>query len=425
MIPGLTLHGWSVPRVLSAVAGAGMMAGSAVTTGHYYAARYPAARAVPAPCDLVSWLSCDSAVLSAAGTVAGVPLGWFGLLLGAMVLLGALLPSLALERTNRALAVINGAAVLGLFGYSVFALQSLCLPCLVYGGSSMLSLALFVTWRDTQPGSSFLPAPAHAGVAAAVALTGAWSLGEYQSAVQQADDSVLSVRAVSSFYALPQVPWPSEISRYRSVSSTDDFEAAPIRIVEFADPQCIDCRVFHTQIRQLEREFPGAINVAYQFFPLEAACNDVVAKDKFVGSCDLSYMLAWAPDRFRDLHDEIYDNMRAAGDAAWRADFARRHGLAAALTDAGVRDRVHRLIRTGAEFEKTSEQYAHGIRSTPTLIINGRMIIGTLPLEQLRAIFRALIDEHENGGAAFMENWIDAGCVLDLDDGPPTPCGAK
>ena len=38
-----------------------------------------------------------------------------------------------------------------------------------------------------------------------------------------------------------------------------------------------------------------------------------------------------------------------------------------------------RIIATGAEYEKTSDQFAHGIRSTPTLIVNNRMIIGTLP----------------------------------------------
>ena len=55
----------------------------------------------------------------------------------------------------------------------------------------------------------------------------------------------------------------------------------------------------------------------------------------------------------------------------------------------------------------TSDQYAHGIRSTPTLILNNRMIIGTLPYEQLRAIFQALVDEHN--GQGFIENWVDTG----------------
>jgi hypothetical protein len=41
------------------------------------------------------------------------------------------------------------------------------------------------------------------------------------------------------------------------------------------------------------------------------------------------------------------------------------------------------------------------------MIINGRMIIGTLPYEHMRAIFRALVDESE-GGKKFLENWVPA-----------------
>ena len=58
-----------------------------------------------------------------------------------------------------------------------------------------------------------------------------------------------------------------------------------------------------------------------------------------------------------------------------------------------------------AEYEKTSDKYAHGIRSTPTLIINNRMIIGTLPYGHLKAIFQALVEERE-GGKKFLENWV-------------------
>ena len=115
-------------------------------------------------------------------------------------------------------------------------------------------------------------------------------------------------------------------------------------------------------------------------------------------------MAAYDPEKFNSLVDELFANTRAARDPAWRAEFAKRHGVEAALEDQATKDLVHRLIRTGAEYEQTSDQYAHGIRSTPTMIINGRMVIGTLPLEQLRAIFQALVDEAE--GRRFIESWV-------------------
>ena len=39
-------------------------------------------------------------------------------------------------------------------------------------------------------------------------------------------------------------------------------------------------------------------------------------------------------------------------------------------------------------------------------LINNRMIIGTFPYEQLRAIFQALVDEEEGEGK-FMESWVE------------------
>jgi hypothetical protein len=43
------------------------------------------------------------------------------------------------------------------------------------------------------------------------------------------------------------------------------------------------------------------------------------------------------------------------------------------------------------------------------MIINNRMIIGTLPYEQLRAIFQALLEEAEGTERRFMENWEETG----------------
>ena len=81
--------------------------------------------------------------------------------------------------------------------------------------------------------------------------------------------------------------------------------------------------------------------------------------------------------------------------------------MEAALGDSATIALVDRMIETGKEYEKTHERYAYGIRSTPTMIVNNRMIIGTLPYEQLRAIFQALVDEHDAGDRSFIENWVE------------------
>jgi predicted DsbA family dithiol-disulfide isomerase len=180
-------------------------------------------------------------------------------------------------------------------------------------------------------------------------------------------------------------------------------------VVEYADFLCPDCQFLNEQLDQLVGEFAGQINIAFQFFPLDAHCNQIVAKDKHPGACDLSYMSAYDPAKFQAIHDEIFGNLVAAKDPAWRADLARRYAVEAALADSATIELVHSIMRTGAEYEKTHELYQNGIRSTPTMIINNRMVIGTFPYQQLRAIFQALVDRGEQGEEReFLENWVDS-----------------
>ncbi len=61
-----------------------------------------------------------------------MPLAYFGVMVGGLVGLGAVFPSAALERTNRAIALLNVIGVIGLFLYSVAYLRSLCLLCTGY-----------------------------------------------------------------------------------------------------------------------------------------------------------------------------------------------------------------------------------------------------------------------------------------------------
>ena len=229
-------------------------------------------------------------------------------------------------------------------------------------------------------------------------------------------------RVVAQFLSLQPVQPPSIISPYWLARATQRFEDAPISIVYYGDPLCSDCRALFEQLHLLEKEFAGQLNIAYQFFPLEARCNDVVEKDKHPGACDLSYMMAARPDSFRALHDEILSNMDSAKTAPWRARFAERHNLDAALSDTALQARVRALIRTGAEYAPTSPKYRNGIRSTPTLIVNGRMIIGTLPLPQLRAIFQALVYASQAEQGNFIESWINAGCSIAEE---VTQCGTE
>lgn len=410
----LTLNGLSRPRILSFASGIGMAAFSLLTVEHFFAANYPSGIFEGAFCDISAFFNCDSSAYSPISAIWGVPLGFFGLALGGLVSLGAVFPSESFERTNKTLALLNILGVVALLVYSVFFLGSLCLLCSGFYGFSLLSYLLFWRYGLEREGDFrrrwLSPSPKLLATASVIAALGAWGVSELHAAKREAQSGGAAARAVEQFFSLEPVPWPSFVSPRWTVRSSERFEDVPLRVVEYGDLLCSDCRFLAAQLERLEEEFAGKLNIAFQFFPLEARCNDVVDKDLHPGACELSYIAAHDPDRFREIHDEIFANFQAAKSSPeWRRDLSRRYGVQAAVEDSATRALVHRTIETGREYGRTSEEFAHGIRSTPTMIINNRMIIGTLPYEQLRAIFRALVEEAEGTERRFMENWEETG----------------
>jgi uncharacterized membrane protein len=392
------------PRALSLVSGLGMMVFAALTVEHFFAANYPATIFAGSFCDINAFFNCDSSAYSPASQVFGVPIGTFGFAVGALVALGALFPSDRLERTNKTIALANVVGVVALLAFSLGYHRSLCLLCSGFYLFSILSAALF--WR-ARAVPWIRPSLAVTATAAVAVGLGAYSMRLYHDARRDAQSGGAATRVVRQYYSLATVPLPSLVSPYWTVRATERFEDAPIRIVAYADLLCPDCKLLADQLAGLEREFQGQINLAFQFFPLEAKCNGVVSKDLHPGACDLAYIAAHDPTKFKAIHDEVFAHMREARDPAWREALARKYGVEAALTDRATHDIVRRILDTGAEYEKTSDKYAHGIRSTPTMILNGRMVIGTLPYELLRALFQALADE-STAGTGFLERWVPA-----------------
>jgi len=293
-------------------------------------------------------------------------------------------------------------------------LRSLCITCSGYSLLAIAAGALFLpTFRRNADGSSPVPGALARATGPLIVfglftLVGAYAVRQYWDARTDARSGNAAAKVVHQYFALDTVQAPSNLSPYWIIRSSERFEDAPIQIVEYSDLLCSDCLFFAQQMKRLEPEFRGQINLVFQPFPLEAKCNDVVEKDKHPGACDVTYLATYRPELFGRIHDDVFANQATAKKSPeWRAALARRYGVEAALTDSATHARVRQLIRTGAEYEKTSQQYAHGIRSTPTLIVNGRMLIGTLPDEQMRGILQAVLDQRLGRGKRFIENWVE------------------
>lgn len=391
-------------RLWLLIAGIGMATGSAMTVQHYFAANFPATIFEGSFCDISAFFNCDSSAFSSISAVFGVPIGAFGFVLAFLTILSAWFGSTPLRRTLRFILVVNAVGVVALLLYSVFGLGSLCLLCSIYYVFSFL--ALWAAWRGEEAGR-FVPSVSHLAASGLVMAVVAFSMAEYHDARRSARAGGDALRVTAQFRTLPVVPEPSVISPNWVIRNSDSLSGAPLRIVAWEDFLCSDCRYFAEQLKRLEPLYPGKMNVVFQHFPLDATCNDVVEKDKHPGACDLSAMALYAPDRFGTIYERVFAEQVAAKTPEWRAALARELGLEAALTDSTVRARLYDIVRTGTEYEKTHEQYANGIRSTPTLLINGRLVIGTFPDDLMRAMLDEALAEAERGKTRFIESWVE------------------
>ena len=104
----LTLNGLHPRRILSFLTGGGMAAAAFLTLQHYFQANYPESIFEGSFCDISAFFNCDSSAFSSISQVLDIPIGFFGLIAGLLVCLGAVFPSEKFERTNGFIALGNG-----------------------------------------------------------------------------------------------------------------------------------------------------------------------------------------------------------------------------------------------------------------------------------------------------------------------------
>ncbi len=123
----------------------------------------------------------------------------------------------------------------------------------------------------------------------------------------------------------------------------------------------------------LLREYSGRVGLVYRHFPLSSI-------HPFAYAAALASECAGARGRFERYHDVLFEKRDSIGVKTW-VEFAVLAGIAdtAGFTTCVARrqfaDRVERDIAAARGV---------GATSTPTLIINGWMVAGTRPPDDLR-----------------------------------------
>ncbi|MDX2170725.1 MAG: thioredoxin domain-containing protein [Deltaproteobacteria bacterium] len=150
---------------------------------------------------------------------------------------------------------------------------------------------------------------------------------------------------------------------------------APITIVEFSDYQCPYCARAEPLIREAVAAYPQQTRVVFKHYPLVSIHPQAM-------NAALAATAAGRQGKFWEMHEKLFANQRALAPEQVR-EYARQLNLDLARFDADLAsDEVKNAVRQDIALAGRL-----GVRGTPTIFVNGRLL-------QNRSLdgFREIID---------------------------------
>jgi protein-disulfide isomerase len=149
---------------------------------------------------------------------------------------------------------------------------------------------------------------------------------------------------------------------------------APVTVIEFADFQCAFCRAAQPTLAALRERYGDDVRVVRRDFPVDGR-HPAARRAAEAARCADEQRAYWP------YHDALYATPLRGGDAEL-ADIAARLTLDVPAFTACLASRRHATtVQRGVLDGK-----AAGVTGTPTFFVNGRPLVGAVPLEEFRAV---------------------------------------
>ncbi len=149
---------------------------------------------------------------------------------------------------------------------------------------------------------------------------------------------------------------------------------APVTIVEFSDFQCPYCSRVIGTLKEVVRLYPQQVRLAFRDFPI-ASLHPKAQKAAEAARC------AGEQGKFWEYHDILFESQAQATTADFKR-FAGQLKLDAGRFAACLDSGKH----AAAVAADVQEGTRLGITGTPTFFINGRLVVGALPLETFQRL---------------------------------------
>jgi protein-disulfide isomerase len=190
-------------------------------------------------------------------------------------------------------------------------------------------------------------------------------------------DFLQSLRAAAKINVLLTPP-----PIYRATVTTDGAPVrgagdAPVTIVEFSDFHCPFCRKVQPVLDQLRAKYGNQIKLVFRDFPLDNLHPQATTVSQ-AARC------ATEQGKFWEFHDQVFANGPDATQTTLDG-FAKNAGMDVAAFNA-----CRAASKYNASIAASLQEGGRlGITGTPTFFVNGRILVGSQPLEE----FVRVIDE--------------------------------
>jgi protein-disulfide isomerase len=154
---------------------------------------------------------------------------------------------------------------------------------------------------------------------------------------------------------------------------------APITIIEFSDFQCPYCSRFHQTMRQVADNYKNQVRWVYKHFPLDSI-HPYARKAAEASEC------AGDQNKFWEYTDELFVNQSLISP-----DFLKQTAIKLGLNE----NKFNECLDSGKYSSKVESDYQQGLKAgvtgTPGNIINGQLVPGALPYEQMQGMIDSLL----------------------------------
>ncbi len=224
------------------------------------------------------------------------------------------------------------------------------------------------------------PAPAPMPGYQEVKVTGAYQQASLDEIFYVSLDGKTMIRG--SVFDIDKSPFTKELAKLKTdLQPSLGTPGAKVVVVAFSDFQCGYCKEEAKTLRtNLLQTFPNDVRLYFKDFPIEQI-HPWAMSASIAGRC----VFRQKPAAFWEYHDWIFEKQSEVTPENVKAkvgEWVQSKGL-----DTLQFSRCYDTRATEAEIRRNlTEGRQLRVNSTPTLFVNGRMVPGSVPWQQLKAI---------------------------------------